>query len=103
MKPAWRSAAITPPVRAPVAYKRVGGQSWLFPEWRSREFAGLPFHRREARLSLVRHAILLEREMFRRGFIALTAPRFLTFVVSLILALAALASLTRGCRWSARS
>jgi hypothetical protein len=41
--------------------------------------------------------------MFRRGFIALTAPRFLTFVVSLILALAALASLTRGCRWSARS
>ena len=31
--------------------------------------------------------------MFRRGFIALTAPRFLTFVVSLILALAALASL----------
>ena len=31
--------------------------------------------------------------MFRSGFIALTAPRFLTFVVSLILALAALASL----------
>jgi hypothetical protein len=31
--------------------------------------------------------------MFRRGGFALTAPRFITFVVSLVLVLAALASL----------
>jgi hypothetical protein len=34
-----------------------------------------------------------EIDMFRRGGFALTAPRFITFAVSLILALAALASL----------
>jgi hypothetical protein len=79
--------------RTCVAWFRVTRQSWLFAE---REPAGsldLTLLR-DTRCSLAhRPAILREKEMFRRGGFGLTAPRFLTFVVSLVVALAALASL----------